>query len=521
MSSTIADNLNPALDAGSWHAHVTTIDVIVICILMLIYQKTKPLAIPASLPGPKRHFFIGHLNHAIRTWDDWPNETTRLCKLYKATWGGPLPNLGGLPGGYVYISDKDSIKHVLSDEFDSYIKGDIWRKVFGELLGEGIFTVDGAEWRVHRKLMSTMFSRNLLRRSAAAMREKLEQVLNIYRIKASENGSKGFDIDIQEVFFCITFDVSSSVILGLDFDTVVNQQQRFHRAFDELSSLCQKRFLDPFFEIKKFLNISWRERRIKQLAILVDDFAMSVIRDRRNEINARDKSIDDRFDLLTKYIEHAENNKEEVSDKYLRDVLMNVMLAGRDTTACALSWTWYELTRHPEIVLKIVDEVRKVCGVGDGADCSFDTMNQLKYTHCVALEVLRLHPPVTNDPRYAKRDSRLPDGTFTAKGLGVDMCFYAMGRKEDIWGSDALHFKPERFLKEKEPSTFKFPVFNAGPRMCLGKPLALMNMKLTMAILLTSGLQLDDKKGHSGDYLWSLVQSMKGGFPIHVSSSPI
>jgi cytochrome P450 len=192
---------------------------------------------------------------------------------------------------------------------------------------------------------------------------------------------------------------------------------------------------------------------------------------------------------------------------------------GRDTTACALSWTWYELTRHPEIVVNIVDEVRNICGVGDEADFSFDTMNQLKYTHCVALEVLRLHPPVTNDPRYAKRDSRLPDGTFTAKGLGVDMCFYAMGRKEDIWGSDALQFKPERFLNEKEPSTFKFPAFNAGPRMCLGKPLALMNIKLTMAILLTSGLQLDDKEGHSGDYLWNVVQSMKGGFPIHVSSS--
>ena len=328
FNATTADNLNLALDAGSWHTYVTTTNAIVICILILIYQKTKPLKIPASLPGPKRYFFIGYLNHAIRTWDDWPNETTRLCKLYKTTWGGPLPNIGGLPGGYVYISHEDSIKHVLSDEFDSYNKGDIWKKVFGELLGDGIFTADGAEWRFHRKLMSTMFSRNLLRKSAVAMREKLEQVLKIYRIKANESGPKGFDIDLQEVFFCITFDVSSSVILGLDFDTVVNQQQRFHRAFDELSSLCQKRFLDPFFEMKKFLNITWRERRIKQLAIVVDDFAISVIRDRRNEIDASEKSIDGKFDLLTKYIEHADINKEELSDKYLRDVLMNVMLAG-------------------------------------------------------------------------------------------------------------------------------------------------------------------------------------------------
>lgn len=205
--------------------------------------------------------------------------------------------------------------------------------------------------------------------------------------------------------------------------------------------------------------------------------------------------------------------------KWILNHLVFLHFKGRDTTACALSWTWYELTRHPDVVRKIVDEVTDVCGFGDGADFSFDTMNKLKYTHCVALEALRLHPPVTNDPRYARQDSQLPDGTVTMKGLGIDLCFYAMGRKEEIWGSDALQFKPERFLNKKEPSAFKFPMFNAGPRMCLGRSLALMNMKLTMAILLTSNLQFDDNDVHSGDYTWSLVQSMKDGFPVHVSSS--
>jgi cytochrome P450 len=99
------------------------------------------------------------------------------------------------------------------------------------------------------------------------------------------------------------------------------------------------------------------------------------------------------------------------------------------------------------------------------------------------------------------------------------MCFYAMGRKEEIWGSDALQFKPERFLNKKGPSAFKCPMLNAGPRTCVGRPLALMNTKLTMAILLTSDLQFNDKEVHSGDYTWNLVQSMKDGFPVHVSSS--
>jgi cytochrome P450 len=322
-----------AADAPAHTSHVLdgtglslVIFPLIVIVISVIYQKTKPLDMPASLPGPTRYFFIGYLHHVIIKWYDWPNESLRLCELYKKTWGGPLPKFGGLPGGYVYISHEDSIKHVLSDEFDSYVKGDIWRKVLGELLGDGIFTVDGDQWRIHRKLMSTMFSINLLRKSTVAMREKLEQVLNIFQNKVNKSG--GFDIDMQEIFFCITFDVSSSVIFGLDFDTVVNQQQDFHRAFDELSSLCHKRFVDPFFEWKKFFNLSSRERRIKQLTRIVDEFAMSVIRDRRNEIDTNERSANERFDLLTKYIEHAKANGEDLPDKYLRDVLMNVMLAG-------------------------------------------------------------------------------------------------------------------------------------------------------------------------------------------------
>lgn len=198
---------------------------------------------------------------------------------------------------------------------------------------------------------------------------------------------------------------------------------------------------------------------------------------------------------------------------------MNVMLAGRDTTACAMSWTFYELTRNPTVVNKIIDEVKSVCGVGESAEYTYDTMAKLKYTHCVALEVLRLHPPVSHDSRLAVNADILPDGTKIPAGVGIEYCIYTMGRKEDIWGEDAMQFKPERFMSEQEPSTFKYPVFNAGPRMCIGKPLALMNMKLAMSILLTSNFKFEDKAGHTGEYSWALVESMKGGFEVNVTKS--
>ncbi len=144
-------------------------------------------------------------------------------------------------------------------------------------------------------------------------------------------------------------------------------------------------------------------------------------------------------------------------------------------------------------------------------------MNKLKYTHCVAMESLRLHPPVPNDSRRAISEDVLPDGTYVPVGGEVVILVRAMGRSEQIWGDDAEAFRPERFMGKTEISPFKFPAFWSGPRMCLGRSLALMQMKVAMSILLTSGLSFDDEIGHSGNLLWRLTMSMKGGFPIRIT----
>lgn len=451
----------------------------------------------------------------MKYWHIWPTETTRLAKLYKRTWGGPLPNFGGLPGAYFYIHDEENFRHILQTKFNNYVKGDMWKKVLGEILGVGIFAVDGERWHVHRKLMSNMFSRNLLRHSAEVTRKKLSELVHVFnkRIDEADDAEDGFDIDLQDVFFRLTIDITTIITFGIDLCSIQrDQQHHFALAFDELSFLCQKRFLDPFFQVKKVLRLTRNENRIRELKNVVDEFAYDVIA-RKRRLSSHGSPLGP--DLLSRFVEHGRQTNEEISDSELRDVVMNVILAGRDTTACALSWLFFELTRKKDVVEKIIEEVELVCGVGENADYSFDTMGKLKYCHCVALETLRLHPSVTNDPRYAVKCDILPDGTKVPAGAGIDLCFYSILRKEDVWGLDALEFKPERFLDEKEPSPFKYPVFHAGPRMCLGRPLALMNMKLAMSILVTS-FKFHDQSMHSGEYTWTLVESMKGGFEVRV-----
>lgn len=208
------------------------------------------------------------------------------------------------------------------------------------------------------------------------------------------------------------------------------------------------------------------------------------------------------------------------TDTELRDIVLNFMIAGRDTTACALSWTMYELTKSPEAQEKFRAEFASI--IESNEDISYDNVNKLNYAHAVVLEVLRLHPSVPKDVKYAVKDDTLPDGTRIPAGATVIYCPYAMGRNKRIW-PDPETFKPERFFNQEkgdgsisEPSVYTYPVFNAGPRLCLGKPLALMEIKLITGMLLTN-FKIELASKHDGGYASTLVLPMKPGLNIKLT----
>lgn len=178
---------------------------------------------------------------------------------------------------------------------------------------------------------------------------------------------------------------------------------------------AQERLLDPLFELKRFLQIGTRERRITVLKEILAHES-SVI------INSRRRSVEDGCplgpDILSRFFDHTKRTNQPLRDDELHSVVMNILLAGRDTTACALSWGFYELMRSPHAIRKIIEEVERICGK-DEKDYSYDTICQLQYTHAVAMEVLRLHPSVPNDHKYAINDDVLPDGTCIPAKAGV------------------------------------------------------------------------------------------------------
>jgi len=169
---------------------------------------------------------------------------------------------------------------------------------------------------------------------------------------------------------------------------------------------------------------------------------------------------------------------------FLSDVVLSFVLAGRDTTATALTWALFELSRHPEIQQKLKEEID--AALPNIADPSFDDAygTSLPYLNGVLYESLRLYPPVPVDSKIAMVDDILPDGTPVMKGTRFTFFIYGMGRDPKIWGDDVLEFRPERWIPFKNPPGGIWPVFQLGARRCLGEQMAMMEAKVVLIMLM-------------------------------------
>jgi cytochrome P450 len=201
--------------------------------------------------------------------------------------------------------------------------------------------------------------------------------------------------------------------------------------------------------------------------------------------------------IVELYIQAMQDDPTDVATqlppKTLRDIGIMFVFGGCDATADTFSWLLLMLSRHPRVEQRLREDLwDKVPELmrGEKKALTMDQTQALTYLDAVIKETLRFYPPGPLSMRQAERDTHLVDGTFIPKGSTVGMLPYVMGRLESIWGDDALEFKPERFIdattgKPRVVSPFEFFSFHAGPRVCIGKHFAMLQMKLLIATLLS------------------------------------
>ncbi|XVF82799.1 hypothetical protein PTKIN_Ptkin16aG0078800 [Pterospermum kingtungense] len=407
---------------------------------------------------------------------NWSKQFNNLCDWYSyLLQKSPSQTIHVHVLNNTITANPDNVEYMLKTRFDNYPKGKSFSMILGDLLGKGIFNVDGEEWMFQRKMASLELA-NISIRAYAFEIVSAEIQCRLLPLLSSFPGSV---LDLQDVFRRFSFDNICKFSFGLDpgcLELSSSPISRFAEAFDLASKLSAERAMAPLplvWKIKRLFNIG-SEKILKEAIEVVNVLAMEVIMQKRKLGYSTHKDLISRFMAISN------------DDSYLRDIVISFILAGRDTMASALTTFFWLLTNNPQVILQIRNEADQFMEPDQGF-ISYDQIRKMHYLHAAVYESLRLYPPVQFDSKFACHDDILPDGTFIPKGTRVTYHPYAMGRMETIWGQDCIKFKPERWLKNDifcPQCPFKYPVFQAGVRVCLGKELALVEMKMVVLAVL-------------------------------------
>ncbi|KAK4436344.1 cytochrome [Sesamum alatum] len=306
-----------------------------------------------------------------------------------------------------------------------------------DLFGDGIFAVDGKKWRHQRKLASYEFSAKVLRDFSSS----------VFRSNAAK-------LALKDLLMKSAMDTMFNVGFGVELDTLSGSDEtsnRFIKAFDDSNVIVYWRYVDVFWKVKRFLNIGL-ERNLKDNIKVIDNFVYRLIHHKRERMRNEEGTIKE--DILSRFLIESEKDKENMTDKYLREIIRNFLIAGKDTSANTLAWFFYMLCKHPRIQEKVAIEVKLAAEVKD--QISVDkfvvkltkaALDRMQYLHATLTETLRLYPPVPLDGKCSNEGDILPDGHKIKKGDGITYMPYAMGRMAYIWGDDAEVFRPEKLFK--------------------------------------------------------------------------
>ncbi|XP_015896105.1 cytochrome P450 86A22 [Ziziphus jujuba] len=486
--------------------------------------------ISRSMTGPRVWPVLGSLPGLIENANrmhDWIADNLRACGGTYQTCICAVPFLAKKQGHVTVTCDPKNVEHILRARFDNYPKGPTWQAAFHDLLGDGIFNSDGATWLFQRKTAALEFTTRTLRQAMARWVSRAIKLRFCPILKTAQLEAK--PVDLQDLLLRLTFDNICGLTFGKDPETLSAElpENGFATAFDLATEATLQRVILPemVWKLRKWLRLGMEVSLTGSLKSM-DAYLSNIINTRKLELQnqQKDGSGTPHDDLLSRFM----RKKESYTEAFLKHVALNFILAGRDTSSVALSWFFWLVIQNPEVEEKILRELCTVLMETRGNDPSkwvedplvFEEVDRLVYLKAALSETLRLYPSVPQDSKHVISDDVLPSGAFVPAGTSVSYSIYAIGRMKYIWGEDSLEFKPERWLSPdgknfEVQDSFKFVAFNAGPRICLGKDLAYLQMKsIAAAVLLRHRLTLSP--GHRVEQKMSLTLFMKYGLKVNV-----
>ncbi|KAL5533818.1 hypothetical protein ACEPAG_278 [Sanghuangporus baumii] len=391
----------------------------------------------------------------------------------------------------IVTTEPEHIKAVLATEFDNFEKGDQFKVHMQSVLGDGVFNSDGEMWKFHRSMTRPFFSKDRISHFEIFGRHA-DEALVLLKSRMRE----GHAVDIQDLVARFTLDSATEFLFGhcvhilhagLPYSPNLASSRHAENKSSDPATLFSQALANaqmtagrrarlgdmwPLFEMAK--DLTKEDMRI--VNAFIDPILEEAVAKRgmlqdftaKKEI-AEDETLLDHLITYTKDL------------TILRDEILNIMIAGRDTTAATLTFATYCLAMYPNVMRRLREEILAV--VGSVRNPTYDDLKQMKYLRAFINETLRLYPTVPFDMRSSINATTFVNKTPGGKPFYIPprtqiiYHIFLMHRRTDLWGPDAQEFDPDRFLGDRlhkylTPNPFIFLPFNAGPRICLGQQFA-------------------------------------------------
>ncbi|PPR04351.1 hypothetical protein CVT24_013203 [Panaeolus cyanescens] len=418
---------------------------------------------------------------------------------------GNTVNMRVLWADLIFTTCPDHIKTILATDFQNYVKGERFHYNMGAVLGTGVFNSDGEMWKFHRSITRPMFTRDRISHF-----ELFDRKTNTAISKMKERLREGYAVDFQDVMSRFTLDSATEFLFGNSVEALSAGLPYPHNASyapplpRTARGDAANQFARAFLEAQEVISIRERMGWAWPLAEIWKDKSAEPMK----VVNAYIEPIVQAALAKRRSMSPEEKEKTEVSDDdtlldhlvrmtedpvVLKDEILNIMIAGRDTTAATLTYIIYFLAIYPDVLTRLREEI--ISKVGHSRRPDYDDVRDMKFLRAVINETLRLYPIVpfnvresVNATTWTSEDPNekpffIPAGTKTSYSV------FMMHRRKDLWGPDAEEFDPDRFLDDRlkkylSKNPFIFLPFNAGPRICLGQQFAYNEMSFMIIRLL-------------------------------------
>ncbi|KAF1986177.1 cytochrome P450 [Aulographum hederae CBS 113979] len=400
----------------------------------------------------------------------------------------------------ITTAEPENIKAMLAANFGDWAIGERRARQFGPLLGRGIFNADGEGWRHARGLLRPQFSRESINDL-----EGTEEAVRIM-FRGLEVGEDGWtqEVDLKPMFFNFTLDNAVEFLYGTRLNTQATYVASMAGKNEDIDgnrsegspTVSEAQELGKALQIaNEYLSHRVRAQqfyyfvdgaRFRKSLFIVKEFTGKYI---QRALNIRKKSTqtessekEKKYSLVDELVDTTKDPEE------LREQLLSLLIAGRDTTASLLSWTFLLLAHHPSTFHTLRTQILSFFPLSPSSPANplnYTSLKSLPLLHNVLHESLRLYPILPMNNRIAVRDTILPVGggedekspVMVPKGTTVNYSVYVMQRRKDLWGEDADEFRPGRWeegkMRKGDRGGWGFLPFNGGPRICIGQQYAL------------------------------------------------